>query len=92
MVQQPFAEHHVEDAILCDVAGVILNELQVWQVSVRFHVIARCDVGFDLVMEQFDSLGPNIAESMLCGLYKAESFGTFIGIKTEKAAQNRVTW
>src|SRR6266478_2218417 len=34
------------------------------------------DVGFDLVLEQFDSLGPNIAESMLCGLYKAESFGT----------------
>jgi 2-polyprenyl-3-methyl-5-hydroxy-6-metoxy-1,4-benzoquinol methylase len=49
------------------------------------------DVGFDLVMEQFDSLGPNIAEGMLCGSYKAESRGTFIGIKTEKAAQNRVT-
>jgi hypothetical protein len=49
------------------------------------------DVGFDLVMEQYDSLGPNIVESMLCGSYKAESRGTFIGIKTEKAAQNRVT-
>jgi len=49
------------------------------------------DVGFDLVLEQFDSLGPNIAESTLCGFYKAESFGTFIGIKTGKAAQNRVT-
>jgi hypothetical protein len=49
------------------------------------------DVGFDLVMEQFDSLGPNIAENMLCGFYKAESRGTFIGIKTGKAAQNRVT-
>jgi hypothetical protein len=42
-------------------------------------------------LEGFDSLGPNIAESTLCGFYKAESFGTFIGIKTEKAAQNRVT-
>ena len=42
-------------------------------------------------MEQFDSLGPNIAENMLGGYYKAESRGTFIGIKTEKAAQNRVT-
>jgi len=49
------------------------------------------DVGFDLVMEQFDSIGPNIAQSMLCGFYKAESRGTFIGIKTENAAQNRVT-
>jgi hypothetical protein len=49
------------------------------------------DVGFDLVMEQFDSLGPNIAENMLCGYYKAESRGTFIGIKTGKAAPNRVT-
>jgi ubiquinone/menaquinone biosynthesis C-methylase UbiE len=44
------------------------------------------DVGFDLVMEQFDSLGPNIAENMLGGYYKAESTGTFIGIKTGKAA------
>jgi len=59
----------------------------------REHLLqAIYDVGFDLVLEQFDSLGPNIAESMLCGVYKAETFGTFIGIKTEKAAQNRVTW
>jgi ubiquinone/menaquinone biosynthesis C-methylase UbiE len=47
------------------------------------------DVGFDLVMEQFDSLGPNIAENMLGGYYKAESRGTFIGIKTGKAAQKQ---
>lgn len=58
----------------------------------REHLLqAIHDAGFDLVMEQFDSLGPNIAQSMLCGFYKAESRGTFIGIKTEKAAQNRVT-
>ena len=44
------------------------------------------DAGFDLVMEQFDSLGPNIAESMLCGSYKAESRGTFIGIKTGESS------
>jgi hypothetical protein len=50
------------------------------------------DVGFDLVLEQFDNLGPNIAESTLHGFYKAESYGAFIGIKTEKAAQNHVTW
>jgi SAM-dependent methyltransferase len=44
---------------------------------------AILDVGFDLVMEQFDSLGPNIAESMLRGTYHTESRGTFIGIKTQ---------
>jgi hypothetical protein len=40
------------------------------------------DVGFDLVMEQYDSLGPNIADAMLRGYYKTDSRGTFIGIKT----------
>ena len=41
------------------------------------------DVGFDLVMEQFDSLGPNIAESMLRGYYRTNRRGTFVGIKTQ---------
>ena len=67
------------------------NRRSFW-IQREYLLQAIYDVGFDLVMEQFDSLGPNIAESMLCGVYKAESFGTFIGIKTEKAAQNRVTW
>ena len=40
------------------------------------------EVGFDLVMEQYDSLGPNIAENMLRGYYRTDSRGTFIGIKT----------
>ena len=40
------------------------------------------DVGFDLVMEQYDSLGPNITESMLRGYYQTDNRGTFIGIKT----------
>ena len=40
------------------------------------------DVGFDLVMEQYDSLGQNIAQSMLRGYYQTDSRGTFIGIKT----------
>ena len=67
------------------------NRRSFW-IQREYLLQAIYDVGFDLVMEQFDSLGPNIAESTLCGVYKAESFGTFIGIKTEKAAQNRVTW
>jgi len=41
------------------------------------------DVGFDLVMEQYDSLGPNIADAMTRGYYKTENRGTFIGIKTQ---------
>lgn len=40
------------------------------------------DVGFDLVMEQYDSLEPSIAESLVGGSYQANLRGTFIGIKT----------
>jgi 2-polyprenyl-3-methyl-5-hydroxy-6-metoxy-1,4-benzoquinol methylase len=39
------------------------------------------DVGFDFVMEQFDGLGPNIAEAMTRGYYKTERRGWFVGIK-----------
>src|SRR2546425_516744 len=39
-------------------------------------------VGFDLVMEQFDGLGPDIADNMLRGPYRTHRRGTFIGIKT----------
>ena len=40
------------------------------------------DVGFDLVLEQYDSFEPGIAQEMLRGSYKTQSRGTFIGIKT----------
>lgn len=40
------------------------------------------DVGFDLVMEEYDQLEPSIAESLLGGSYQANLRGTFIGIKT----------
>jgi 2-polyprenyl-3-methyl-5-hydroxy-6-metoxy-1,4-benzoquinol methylase len=40
------------------------------------------DVGFDLVMEEYDNLEPNIAENLLGGAYQANLRGTFIGIKT----------
>jgi SAM-dependent methyltransferase len=49
----------------------------------REHLLQTIrDVGFDLVMEQYDSLEPNIAESLLGGSYQANLRGTFIGIKT----------
>ena len=66
------------------------NRRSFW-IQREYLLQAIYDVGFDVVLEQFDGLGPNIAESTLCGLYKAESYGAFIGIKTEQAAQNRVT-
>lgn len=39
-------------------------------------------VGFDLVLEQYDSLGPEIAATMDSGYYRTEERGTFIGIKS----------
>ncbi len=39
------------------------------------------DAGFDIIMEQFDSMGPDIADVMTRGYYKTDSRGTFIGIK-----------
>lgn len=47
-------------------------------------------VGFDLVMEQFDSLGTNITESMLRGYYRTRSRGTFIGIKTQNTPKDSI--
>lgn len=40
------------------------------------------DIGFDLVMEEYDSLEPSIAECLLGGSYEANLRGTFIGIKS----------
>lgn len=45
------------------------------------------DVGFDCVLEQFDSLGPNIAESMLRGYYRTNRRATFVGIKTQNSRE-----
>ncbi|OBJ11183.1 class I SAM-dependent methyltransferase [Mycobacterium colombiense] len=41
------------------------------------------DVGFDLVMEEYDNLKPSIAENLLAGSYESDLRGTFIGIKTQ---------
>lgn len=48
------------------------------------------DVGFDLVMEQFDCWEPNIAESLL-GSYQTWLRGTFIGIKTKSTLEDKIT-
>ena len=48
------------------------------------------DVGFDVVMEQFDGLerGQSITYAMTRGYYKTDTRGTFIGIKTPLADRN----
>lgn len=43
------------------------------------------DVGFDVVMEQYDGLGPDIAGEMLGGYYRKHDRSTFIGIKSSQA-------
>lgn len=48
----------------------------------QFLIQAIKDAGFDLVMEQYDSPGPDIEGSMSFGYYKEDERGTFIGIKT----------
>ncbi len=48
-------------------------------------------VGFDLVMEQFDNLGPDIAENLRRGHYQIHNRGTFIGIKTEGRSERAAT-
>lgn len=49
----------------------------------REHLLQEIkDVGFDLVLEEYDNLEPDIAESLLGGAYAATLRGTFIGIKT----------
>jgi len=49
----------------------------------REHLLkALQDVGFDVVMEQYDHLEPSIGESLLEGSYQANLRGMFIGVKT----------
>jgi hypothetical protein len=57
------------------------NRRSFW-VQREYLLQAIHDAGFDTVMEQFDGLGSQIAESMLRGFYHTDSRGTFLGIKT----------
>jgi SAM-dependent methyltransferase len=57
------------------------NRRSFW-IQREYLLQAILDVGFDLVLEQYDSLGPNIVDTMLNGYYRTHSRGTFIGIKT----------
>ncbi len=57
------------------------NRRSFW-VQREYLLQAIQDAGFDLVLEQFDGLGPDIAANMLGGVYKEDRRGTFVGIKT----------
>jgi hypothetical protein len=59
------------------------NKRSFW-IQREYLLQAIQDVGFDLVLEQYDGLKPNIVESMLKGFYRSNTRGTFIGIKLEK--------
>jgi len=57
------------------------NRRSFW-IQREYLLQALLDAGFETVLEQFDSLGPDIARSMLGGYYAIDSRGTFIGIKS----------
>jgi ubiquinone/menaquinone biosynthesis C-methylase UbiE len=55
----------------------------------REHILQGIqEAGFDLVMEQYDNLKPNIAENLLGRRYQTDLRGTFIGIKTDGSKYN----
>ena len=58
------------------------NNKQSFWIQREYLLQAMRDAGFDLVLEQFDGLGPNIAIEMTEGSYRASGRSTFIGIKT----------
>jgi SAM-dependent methyltransferase len=61
------------------------NNQQSFWIQREFLLQSLRDSGFDLVLEQFDGLGPNIAYEMTEGSYRTSARSTFIGIKTAYA-------
>jgi hypothetical protein len=62
------------------------NNRQSFWIQREYLLQAMRDAGFDLVLEQFDGLGPNIALEMTEGSYRTSGRSTFIGIKTAYVA------
>jgi SAM-dependent methyltransferase len=61
------------------------NNKQSFWIQREYLLQAMRDAGFDLVLEQFDGLGPNIAFEMTEGSYRTSGRSTFIGMKTAYA-------
>lgn len=57
------------------------NRRSFW-IQREYLLQALHDVGFDIVLEQYDNLAPHIAENILHGSYRRDSRGVFIGIKS----------
>jgi SAM-dependent methyltransferase len=62
------------------------NNKQSFWIQREYLLQAMRDAGFDLVLEQFDGLAPNIAFEMTEGSYRSSGRSTFIGMKTAYAA------
>ncbi len=62
------------------------NNRQSFWIQREYLLQAIQDAGFDLVMEQFDAIGKNIAEDMLSGYYRTSGRSTFVGMKTAAGA------
>jgi len=58
------------------------NKQSFW-IQREYLLQAIKDIGFDLVMEQYDFLGDDIADKMLSGDYAIYDRGVFVGVKTE---------
>jgi SAM-dependent methyltransferase len=57
------------------------NKTSFW-IQREYLLQALRESGFDLVLEQFDEFGENIAFEMTRGSYRTSGRGTFVGIKT----------
>ncbi|MEP6885803.1 MAG: class I SAM-dependent methyltransferase [Gammaproteobacteria bacterium] len=66
------------------------NRSSFW-IQREFLLQAIRDAGFDLVFEQFDNLGADIAFEMTKGAYRSSGRSTFIGIKTSYLATDPQT-
>ncbi|HEY0746137.1 MAG TPA: class I SAM-dependent methyltransferase [Steroidobacteraceae bacterium] len=62
------------------------NNKQSFWIQREYLLQTMREAGFDLVLEQYDALGPNIAFEMTEGSYRTSGRSTFIGIKTAYAA------
>ena len=63
------------------------NRRSFW-IQREYLLQALRDAGFDLVLEQFDALGKDIALEMTQGVYRSSGRSTFIGIKTAYASSD----
>jgi hypothetical protein len=66
------------------------NRRSFW-VQREYLLQAIRDAGFDLVLEQFDALGKDLALEMTRGVYRTSGRSTFIGIKTGYAASDALS-